>query len=94
MNWSVQDYPLCQLPQRVVDALARLEPGASKKNLVDMPPAQRRIVFADAKAHTLGMLYHLQTKVHERVGEFPQSFRSMMLTDEIVPPKDGANHAA
>ena len=92
LNWPVQDYPTCQLPQRVVDALEKSEPGASKKNIVNLTPAQRRIIFADAKAHTLGMLHHLQTRVHERVGDFPQSFRYMQLTDEFgtadrLPPK-------
>ncbi len=92
LNWPVQDYPLCQLPQRVVDALERSEAGASRKNLVDLTPAQRRLIFADAKQHALGMLHHLQTAVHERVGDFPQSFRYMKLTDEFgtadrLPPK-------
>jgi len=92
LNWPVQDYPTCQLPQRVVDALEKSEPGASKKNIVHLTPAQRRIIFADAKAHTLGLLHHLQTKVHDRVGDFPQSFRYMQLTDEFgtadkLPPK-------
>ena len=92
LNWPVQDYPTCQLPQRVVDALDKTEPGASKKNIVNLTPAQRRIIFADAKAHTLGLLHHLQTKVHDRVGDFPQSFRYMQLTDEFgtadkLPPK-------
>lgn len=92
LNWPVQDYPLCQLPQRVVDALEASEPGASKKNIVEMTPAQRQIVFDDAKQHTLGLLYHLQTLVHDRVGDFPQSFRYMALTDEFgtpdrLPPK-------
>jgi hypothetical protein len=92
LNWPVQDYPVCQLPQRVVDALEKTEPGASRKNIVVLTPAQRRVIFADAKAHSLGMLHHLQTKVHERVGDFPQSFRYMTLTDEFgtgdkLPPK-------
>ena len=92
LNWPVQDYPTCQLPQRVVDALEKSEPGASKKNIVNLTPAQRRIIFADAKAHTLGLLHHLQTKVHDRVGDFPQSFRYMQLTNEFgttdkLPPK-------
>jgi hypothetical protein len=92
LNWPVQDYPVCQLPQHVVDALEKTEPGASKKNIVNLTPAQRRIIFADAKAHTLGLLHHLQTKVHDRVGNFPQSFRYMQLTDEFgtadkLPPK-------
>lgn len=92
LNWPVQDYPLCQLPQRVVDALEATEAGASRKNIVEMTPAQRQIIFDDAKQHTLGMLYHLQTAVHDRVGDFPQSFRYMTLSDEFgtpdrLPPK-------
>ena len=91
LNWPVQDYPLCQLPQRVVDALEAAEAGASKKNIVDMTPALRQIIFDDAKQHTLGMLYHLQTAVHDRVGDFPQSFRYMQLTGfntpDRLPPK-------
>lgn len=92
LNYPTQDYPLCQLPQRVVDALESTEPGASKKNIVDLSPAQRRIIFEDVKQHTLGMLYHLQTAVHDRVGDFPQSFRYMQLSDEFgtpdrLPPK-------
>lgn len=86
LNWPVQDYPLCQLPQRVVDALEKTEADASKKNIVDLTPAQRQIIFDDAKQHTLGMLYHLQTAVHDRVGDFPQSFRYMKLTDEFGTP--------
>jgi hypothetical protein len=92
LNWPVQDYPLCQLPQRVVDALEKTETGASKKNIVDLTPAQRQIIFDDSKQHTLGMLYHLQTAVHDRVGDFPQTFRNMKLTTEfgtsdLLPPK-------
>ena len=92
LNWPVQDYPLCQLPKRVADALERTEPGASRRNIVTLSPTQRRIIFDDVKQHALGMLYHLQTKVHDRVGDFPQSFRYMALTDEFgtpdrLPPK-------
>jgi len=92
LNWPVQDYPLCQLPQRVVDALEKTEAGASKKNIVDLTSSQRQIIFDDSKQHTLGMLYHLQTAVHDRVGDFPQSFRYMKLTTEfgtsdLLPPK-------
>ena len=92
LNWPVQDYPLCQLPQRVVDALEKTEPGASRRNIATLTPAQRRIIFDDVKQHALGMLFHLQTKVHDRVGDFPQSFRYMALTDEFgtpdkLPPK-------
>ncbi len=92
INYPVQDYPLCQLPQRVCDALEKTEPGASRKNIVDLSPAQRRIIFEDAKQHALGVLHHLQTAAHDRAGEFPQSFRHMRLTDEFgtadrLPPK-------
>lgn len=92
LNWPVQDYPLCQLPQRVVDALEQTGVGASKKNIVNLTHAQRQIIFNDAKQHALGMLYHLQTKVHDRVGDFPQTFRYMKLTTEfgtpdLLPPK-------
>jgi hypothetical protein len=92
LNWPVQDYPLCQLPQRVVDALENSEPGASRQNIATLSPAQRRIIFDDVKQHALGMLYHLQTKVHDRTGDFPQSFRYMARTDEFgtpdrLPPK-------
>jgi len=92
INYPVQDYPLCQLPQRVVDALEKTEAGASKKNIVHLSPAQRRIIFEDAKGHALGVLHHLQTAVHDRVGDFPQSFRYLKLTDEFgtadnLPPK-------
>jgi hypothetical protein len=92
LNWPVQDYPLCQLPQRVIDALEKTESGASRKNIVELSPAQRRIIFDDVKQHALGMLYHLQTAVHDRVGDFPQSFRYLKLTDEFgtpdrLPPK-------
>ena len=86
LNYPAQDYPLCQLPKRVVDALEHSEPGASKKNIVDMTHAQRRIIFDDVKQHSLGMLYHLQTAVHERMGDFPQSFRYMRLSDEFGTP--------
>jgi len=92
LNWPVQDYPLYDFPKPVADALETLEVGASKKNIANLTPAQRSVVFADAKLHTLRMLYHLQTKVHDRVGDFPESFRYMALTDEFgtpdrLPPK-------
>ena len=92
LNWPVQDYPVCQLPQRVVDLLEANERGASQKNIVEMTPVQRQIVFEDTKQHALGLLHHLQTAVHDRVGDYPQSFRYMRLTDEFgtpdrLPPK-------
>lgn len=92
LNWPAQDYPLSTLPQHVVEALERNEAGASKKNIVAMSPAQRRIVFEDAKQRALEFVYWLQTTAHDRVGDFPQSFRYMKLADDYgtadrLPPK-------
>jgi hypothetical protein len=57
-----------------------------------MSPAQRRIVFEDAKQRALEFVYWLQTSAHDRVGDFPQSFRYMKLADDYgtadhLPPK-------
>lgn len=87
-----QDYPLERLPQRVIDALEEDEPDASKKNIVTMTREQREIIFADAKQHALGVLYHLQNFVHQRAGDTAHSFRHFRLSDEFgtpdkLPPK-------
>ncbi|MCA8988369.1 MAG: FAD-dependent oxidoreductase [Planctomycetaceae bacterium] len=87
-----QDYPLERLPQRVVEALELTEPGASGKNIALMTRAQRQIVFDDAKQHSLGVLYHLQNFVHERVEDRKNSFRNFELSREFgtpdrLPPK-------
>ena len=87
-----QDYPLERLPQPVVDALEATEPGASEKNIVEMTRAQREIIFADAKRHSLGVLYHLQNFVHERAKDRANSFRKFRLsgefgTEDHLPPK-------
>lgn len=92
LNWPAQDYPLSTLPSHVVAALERIEPRASKKNIVDMTPAQRRVIFEDAKQRSLEFLYYLQTAAHDRVGDYPQSFRYMKLADDYgtpdhLPPK-------
>lgn len=86
MNWPVQDYPLYRYPQRVVDELERLERGASRKNIVNMTYAQRRVVFEDAKRHSLGFLYFLQTEGHEATGDYRQSFRYLELSTEFRTP--------
>lgn len=83
-NWPPQDYPTDVWPKTVADALDATEPGASKKSLVALTPAQRRIVFEDAKRHSLGLLHHVQ-KLEPR-------FRRLELTDEFgtpdrLPPK-------
>jgi len=84
LNWPTQDYPLDVWPKSVAAALEATEPGASKKNLVALTPAQRRLVFADAKRHALGLLHHLHTISPE--------FRRLELSDEFgtpdrLPPK-------
>ncbi len=92
LNWPAQDYPLGTLPQSVVDALEKTQAGAAQKNIVDMTPAQRRIVYEDAKQRALEFVYWLQTTAHDRVGDFPQSFRYMALAEDYgtadrLPPK-------
>lgn len=92
LNWSVQDYPLDVLPDHVIQALEATQRGASKKNIVEMNRRQRQIIFEDAKRHSLGMLYHLQTTVHDRVPDQSHSFRRFRLSDEFgtadrLPPK-------
>lgn len=92
LNWPVQDYPLYHFPKRVVEALEKTEVGASKKNIVDMAPAQRRIVFEDAKRHALGMLHWLQTAGASKFLGAPRGFQFMELTGEFgtgdrLPPK-------
>ena len=87
-----QDYPLERLPQRVVDQLEATEAGASLKNIVQMTRAQRQIVFHDAKQHALGVLYHLQSFVHELAPDKTNSFRHFRLSREFgtadhLPPK-------
>lgn len=84
LNWPTQDYPLDVWPQAVAVALDATEPDASLKNIAALTPAQRRIVFADAKRHTLGLFHHLQT--------ISPAFRQLELTDEYgtpdrLPPK-------
>jgi len=90
LNSTGQDYPLCNLPPRVVSALERMEHGASTKNIVDMTPAQRKVVLDDAKAHTLGYLYFLQHD-HPKA-DTRARMRRFRLTDEFgtpdrLPPK-------
>jgi len=84
INTPPIDYPLDVYPAHVVNALEAMEPGASKKNLVAMTPAQREIVFQDARNHSLKFYYYLQQR-------FPK-FRSMKLSNEFgtenhLPPK-------
>lgn len=84
INTPPVDYPLDTYPADVATALEATEPGASKKNIVAMTPAQREIVFQDAQRHTLKFYYYLQQK-------FPK-FRYMQRSAEFgtanqLPPK-------
>lgn len=86
------DYPLDTLPLNVVQALEADEPGASKKNIVQMTRRQRQIIFDDAKQYSLGFLYDLQTRIHDKMKDQTHSFRRFRLTDEFstkdqLPPK-------
>ena len=81
--WFVQDYPLDVLPPHVAQALEADESGAASKSIVIMSRQQRQIVFDDAKRHSLGMLYHLQTTVHDRMADKTRSFRRLRLSDEF-----------
>ncbi len=92
LNWPAHGYQLGTLPQHVVDALEADEAGASKKNLVEMSHSQRRLIYEDAKQRALEFVYYLQTAAHDRVGDYPQSFRYMELADDYgtadrLPPK-------
>ena len=75
LNWPVQDYPLDHWPKRVADELEATEKGASKKNIVELTLAQRRIVLADAKRHSLCLLHHLQN--------IEPKFRWLKLADDF-----------
>ena len=78
LNWPVQDYPLDHWPKRVADELEATEKGASKKNIVDLTSAQRRIVLADAKRHSLCLLHHLQN--------IEPKFRWLKIADDFGTP--------
>jgi len=87
-----QDYPLERLPRHVVEALEAAEPGASRKNIVVMSRDQREIIFADARRHALGLLYHLQNYAHDHADDVTHSLRRFHLSDEFgtadrLPPK-------
>ena len=92
------DYPLDVWPKTVAEALERTEPGASKKNLAELNPRQRRIVFKNAKNYSLGFLHFLQTEVHDRMPDKSRSLRRFKLTDEFgtadkMPPKPYARES-
>jgi hypothetical protein len=70
----------------VCDALEATERGAAMKNLVLMSREQRQIVFEDCKAHSLGLLHHLQTTVHDRAPDKANSLRHYHLSTEFGTP--------
>ncbi len=75
LNFPINDYPLYQFPQRVVDALEAIAPGASRKNIVDMTAKEREVVFADARRRSLEYFQFLRASS-------PQ-FAALELTDEF-----------
>lgn len=86
------DYPLDVWPQALADALEADQPGASKKNIVQLDPRQRRMVFENAKNYSLGFLHYLQTRVHDRLEDKARSLRRFRLSNEFgtadrLPPK-------
>lgn len=92
INWPTQDYPLYDFPQHVVDKLTATEGGDLRWNIALMTYEQRQIVFEDAKQHALGMLYHLQTTVQQKLDAKQIDFRRMELVDDFgtpdkLPPK-------
>lgn len=87
-----QDYPVADFPKELSDALEADERGASHKNIVDMTYRQRELVWAHAKNYYLGYIYFLQTKAHELMGDYPESYKYMELSDDFgtpdkLPPK-------
>ena len=88
LNTTCQDYPLCDLPPEVAAALEAVSPGASRKNIVEMSPEERAILFDDAKRHTLGYLYFLQ---HDNPATTNRMGRFEILDDydtpDGLPPK-------
>ncbi len=78
LNFPVNDYPLYNFPKPVVDALELLSPGASRKNIVDMTPAQRELIFTDAKKRSLDYFHFLQSQ--------SPHFAALELTDEFGTP--------
>ena len=88
LNATIMDYPLCQWPQNVADALERVEPGFSKLNFAELPQEAKDVVYADAKRRSLGYLYFLQNDNPTTV----ERMRRFELTDEFgtpdrMPPK-------
>ena len=81
-----QDYPFDHYPTHVVMALEATESGACRKNIVEMTPRQREIIFADARNHSLGLFYYLQTEHHEKLEDKTHSFRRFKLSDEFGTP--------
>lgn len=92
LNWAVQDYPLSELPGHVVEAMERVLPGSSRLNIADMPAAVREIVYEDARAHSLGFLYYLQTETEILGVDVVDRYRSYepsaeFGTSDRLPPK-------
>ncbi|MCA8992137.1 MAG: FAD-dependent oxidoreductase [Planctomycetaceae bacterium] len=86
------DFPLDTWPQHINAALEATEQGASTRNIAELTPTQRQIVFDESKRYSLGFLHYLQTEVHDAMPDKTHSFRRFRLSDEFgtpdqLPPK-------
>ncbi|MCA9080374.1 MAG: FAD-dependent oxidoreductase, partial [Planctomycetaceae bacterium] len=86
------DYPLDVYPAALAAQLEATEPGASRKNIVELTRPQRELVFQNARDYSLGFLHYLQTEVHDAMPDQTHSFRRFRLsrefgTDDHLPPK-------
>ncbi len=81
--YATHDYPLDILPEYLNQALEQTEKGASRKNIVQMSPEQRELIFEDAKDYTLGYLYYLQTVIFDKTADKKYNFRRFILSDEF-----------
>ena len=60
LNATCMDYPLCEWPAAVAEALKRLGNGLERLNFAALPREGKRIVYDDAKRRALAYLYFLQ----------------------------------
>ncbi len=83
--YPLMDYPLDVLPSHVAQALEQTEPGASRKNIVQMDRRQRELIYQDAKRHSLGFLHFVQSR-HARMPDQRYSLARLRLSREFDTP--------
>lgn len=86
------DYPVDVYPAALAAQLEADQPGASRKNIVEMTRHQRQLVFQNAREYSQGFLRYLQTEVHDTMPDKTHSFRRFRLSHEFgtadhMPPK-------